>query len=444
MNHTPQDIINENLERRKVLAARANAYDPITGEGCTGERVRIDLAAGAHYVPKEMPIDTQYPLKHRPNYDFEYWLATINIRPTTLQRSIIANLEAARKTNYGRFIIFHSAGNEITAILKLYIRWLEFWRTPGANSLIMCPNTMEAKAMRQEIKQIAKYNPEELNLQVKALKYSAPTLIYCRKLAKYTHIRTHYSKRTYHTGIPYHYALITDASRCSYADDYKRAEEPSHLEVACRLIPSSIGGMFIIESGNRSIKNKKKYFYELWDHAQNNRVSYTPIFHCWHESNANVLPIEGSYTDFIFSMDDYEWHLWRDQKLTLEQINWYRNETWDLTAAERAQYYFSDYEEAQQWLPANFAPINYQIEFAETKEEAKAKPKGILHTDQEYNEKEWSELPSQWSLFLKEKCCEAQIQESELETIQAMLKQCAARSEASALHDSTPNAPPGK
>ena len=30
MNHTPQDIINENLERRKALAARANAYDPIT------------------------------------------------------------------------------------------------------------------------------------------------------------------------------------------------------------------------------------------------------------------------------------------------------------------------------------------------------------------------------------------------------------------------------
>ena len=95
--------------------------------------------------------------------------------------------------------------------------------------------------------------------------------------------------------------------------------------------------MFIIESGNRSIKNKKKYFYELWDHAKNNRVSYTPIFHCWHESNANVLPIAGSYTDFIFSMDDYEWHLWRDQKLTLEQINWYRNETWDLTVAEREQ-----------------------------------------------------------------------------------------------------------
>ena len=445
MNHTPQDIINENLERRKALAARANAYDPITGEGCTGDRVRISYAGGTHYVPKEMPIDPTHPLRHRPNYDFEYWLSTINIRPTTLQRNIIAQIEVARKSGYGRFIIFHSAGNEITSLLKLYIRWLEFWRTPGANSLIMCPNTQEAKAMRQEIKDIAKYTPAELNLPQKALKYSSPTLIYCRKLAKYTHIRTHYSKRSYHTGIPYHYALITDASKCSYADDYKRAEEPSHLEVACRLIPSTIGGMFIVESGNRSIKNKKKYFYELWDHAENNRVSYTPMFHCWHESNANVLPINGSYTDFIFSMDDYEWHLWRDQKLTLEQINWYRIETWDLTPAERAQYYFSDYEEARQWLPANFAPINHQIQFAEAKEEAEsAKPRGILHTAQEYNEEEWQELPSKWSHFLKEECCEAQIKESELNAIQAMLKQCAARSEASAPTDSTPNAPPGE
>ena len=38
MHYTPQDIINENLERRKALAARANAYNPITGEGCTGVR----------------------------------------------------------------------------------------------------------------------------------------------------------------------------------------------------------------------------------------------------------------------------------------------------------------------------------------------------------------------------------------------------------------------
>ena len=58
MHYTPQDIINENLERRKALAARANAYNPITGEGCTGERIRITLANGAHYVPKEMPIDS--------------------------------------------------------------------------------------------------------------------------------------------------------------------------------------------------------------------------------------------------------------------------------------------------------------------------------------------------------------------------------------------------
>ena len=57
-------------------------------------------------------------------------------------------------------------------------------------------------------------------------------------------------------------------------------------------------------------------------------------------------------------------------------------------------------------------------------------------------EEEWQE--SKWSWFLKEECCEAQLQAKELNEIQAMLKQCAARSEASAPTDSTPNAPPGK
>ncbi|MDY5120106.1 MAG: hypothetical protein SPE65_09030, partial [Muribaculaceae bacterium] len=98
------------------------------------------------------------------------------------------------------------------------------------------------------------------------------------------------------------------------------------------------------------------------------------------------------------------------------------------------------YEEAQQWLPANFAPINHQIQFAEQEQEpAPNEQRGILHTAK--NE-EWQE--SKWSWYLKEECCEAQIQEKELNEIQAMLKQCVARSEASAPTDSTPNAPPGK
>ena len=127
------------------------------------------------------------------------------------------------------------------------------------------------------------------------------------------------------------------------------------------------------------------------------------------------------------------------KKLTLEQINWYRNETWDLTAAERAQYYFSDYEEAQQWLPADFAPINHQIEFAAQEEAESAEPRGILHT---VENEEWQE--SKWSRFLKEECCEAQLPKNELQEIKSLLKQCAARSEASAPTDSIPNAPPGK
>ena len=36
MHYTPQDIINENLERRRALTARATAYDPITGERSAG------------------------------------------------------------------------------------------------------------------------------------------------------------------------------------------------------------------------------------------------------------------------------------------------------------------------------------------------------------------------------------------------------------------------
>ncbi|MDY4882423.1 MAG: hypothetical protein SO127_08450, partial [Muribaculaceae bacterium] len=62
-----------------------------------------------------------------------------------------------------------------------------------------------------------------------------------------------------------------------------------------------------------------------------------------------------------------------------------------------------------------------------------------LHTAEK---EEWQE--SNWSWYLKAECCEAQLQEQELHEIQSLLKQCVARSEASAPTDSSPNAPPGK
>ena len=47
MHYTPQDIINENLERSKDLAARANAYNPITGEGCSKASAPTDSTPNA-------------------------------------------------------------------------------------------------------------------------------------------------------------------------------------------------------------------------------------------------------------------------------------------------------------------------------------------------------------------------------------------------------------
>ena len=61
MHFTPQDIINENRERRKALATRATAYNPINGEGCTGERIRISYAAPPTMSQRKCPSPPNTP-----------------------------------------------------------------------------------------------------------------------------------------------------------------------------------------------------------------------------------------------------------------------------------------------------------------------------------------------------------------------------------------------
>ena len=81
-NENIKDIIAEN---RRRTARLADNYDPISGQGCLGERITVRRRGGKDVlVPATMTADPSYRKQMsahdfnqlRQRYDFEYWCAT--------------------------------------------------------------------------------------------------------------------------------------------------------------------------------------------------------------------------------------------------------------------------------------------------------------------------------------------------------------------------------
>ena len=114
-----QALAAENRSRNEGLQV---PYDPLTGEGCCGERRLVSVpVAGEVWLP--VPMLSEVPLdmlsdeltyqKTRIKYDFEYWCATcatvrdkvsgrnVKLRLNAPQRHVLADLERQRLAGKG-------------------------------------------------------------------------------------------------------------------------------------------------------------------------------------------------------------------------------------------------------------------------------------------------------------------------------------------------------
>ncbi|MBP3349619.1 MAG: hypothetical protein J6L03_03135, partial [Bacteroidaceae bacterium] len=102
-----------------------------------------------------------------------------------------------------------------------------------------------------------------------------------------------------------------------------RKNNPSRL---FRSVTSSILNkpytMIVIESTANGTGN---WFHTEWLNAERGRSNNIPLFVAWFEIEMYSMPLHpDEYPDFIASMTDYEWNLWK-LGATLEAINWYRH-----------------------------------------------------------------------------------------------------------------------
>lgn len=199
-------LLAENDRRNEVMFAH---FDPVTGEGSIGERVRVcisDFAIPVQWLPVEMmkiqmvkklvkagsidkflssvlhvePNDDDYIkvsrklIRLRFKHDFPFWTATlVYIHNKDAGKDVLFRLWYPQRILVSRFEEKRKAGKPIRLILlkarqwggstttQLYMAWLQFFHKKGLNSLIIAHQGTASDEIKDMFDLMIKKHPVE-------------------------------------------------------------------------------------------------------------------------------------------------------------------------------------------------------------------------------------------------------------------------------------------
>lgn len=216
-------LLTENDRRNKIMYAH---FDPVTGKGSVGERVRVcisDFAIPIQWLPVEMmnvtfvkklvkagsisrflsdvlhvePDNTDYIkvsrqfIRLRYKHDFPFWAATlvyihnkkagkdVLFRLYYPQRILVSRFEARRKAKEPiRLILLKARQWGGSTTTQLYMAWLQFFHKKGLNSLIIAHQGTASDEIKDMFdNMIKKYPVEFLHKMGEAYSQNEPKLV---------------------------------------------------------------------------------------------------------------------------------------------------------------------------------------------------------------------------------------------------------------------------
>lgn len=199
-------LLAENDRRNEIMFAK---FDPVTGEGSIGERVRVsiaDFAIPVQWLPVEMmdiplvkklvkagsidnflssvmhvePNDDDFIkvsrtlIRLRYKHDFPFWTATlvyihnkdagkdVLFRLWYPQRILVSRFEAKRKAGLPiRLILLKARQWGGSTTVQLYMAWLQFFHKKGLNSLIIAHQGTASDEIKDMFDLMIKKHPVE-------------------------------------------------------------------------------------------------------------------------------------------------------------------------------------------------------------------------------------------------------------------------------------------
>lgn len=372
-------IVEENARRQREKRRR---HDPITGEGCDGDRFKQTIRATGQrftlYLPAEMealpavrilrdaggdvrrvlratgtqrPTETDEKLfllklsEARVRYDYEYYAVshqTIQDKETGQwvrfvlnppQRRLIAELERQRKAGKQiQVMVLKARQMGFSTAVQMYMNWIQMCLRENWNSVVCAHELSQAAKVRSMYEGCLKNMPPLRGQKMTYAPYAG----------------TQSTKQVPERGcrITVGTALNPDSVRGEDVKMVHFSEEayypttsmnnPGLLETSIiASIPNVRDTLIVRESTANGVGG---FFYDQWQLAKRGETAYTAFFAPWFELPIYEEPIDGDYyvydrpdkvkgdaSDFAKTLTDYERSLFENHPLcTLENLNWYR------------------------------------------------------------------------------------------------------------------------
>lgn len=331
-----EEILKEN-ERRQALIAEDH-YDPMTGEGCWGDRVavggcRLPRAVIERY-PDYLSLGRVEQERARIQEDFEFWCArcvTIKDKlsgrnvPLVLnrpQRRLLGVMEGQRTSGQPvRVILLKARQWGGSTLVQMYLAWMQLVRHTGWNSLICGHLHVTSKSIKRMYNLLLMHYPRELldgenegEVPRFAKLEGQPNV---QQIAARDCLVLTGSSRSEDAARGYDIAMA-HLSEVAFWQESAMHSPDDLVRSVCGSVALKPDTVIVLESTANGVGD---YFHAEWMRAELHRSDKTPIFVPWNEIDIYSLAVEDPEALWR-EMDEYEHTLW-DDGCTLEQINWY-------------------------------------------------------------------------------------------------------------------------
>lgn len=369
------EIVARNKEKNKI-----KPYNPVTGEGCYGERVQLNISDAPSpilFIPIEMgnlPVIVKLQEKGsieacykeigveltedeykrfwiefcelRIKYDYEFYAIsyqTIKDKKTSLdipfklnrgQRRVLARLEHMRKKKQPIYLILLKARQwGGSTLIQMYMNWIQMVHQKNWNSVV-CAHVKDASETVRSMYGNSISHMPMLNGKVIEIKNFGNT-----QNIKYV---THRGCRlTIGTAESPESVRSQDVKMAHFSEIglYPNTEKMLTENLIASIsssIPTNVPNTLIAyESTAQGIGD---FFHNQWVKANSGESLFEPVFVEWfllnelysedfdgsYHSHIGREKVSGTIDDFAATLNDYEKMLFTTTECTLENINWYR------------------------------------------------------------------------------------------------------------------------
>ena len=338
----------ENERRHAALHA---PYDPLTGLGGCGERVRHGdlwlprtlLAACPHY-DQLSPLEQE---RCRIAHDFDYWcVRCVKVRDKLTGRNVPLHLNAPQRRVAALMERERQGGRPLRVILlkarqwggstlvQMYMAWMQLVHHRNWNSVICGHLLGTARAIKSMYRRLVRHYPRELlDPDVKHLEF--------RNFEGSSQVQELSGRDCLvimGTAMSEDAVRGFDVAMAHLSEVAFWKESPMHHPTdVIRSVSGSVAvaadTVVVLESTANGVGT---FFHREWLRAKAGESDKLPVFVPWHEIEIYRRPVD-DVAQLWASLDDYEQALWHQHGLTLEMINWYHHKRREYTSHEQMQ-----------------------------------------------------------------------------------------------------------